>query len=215
MAKDEEDCIAGVVERTLPYADETMVVDGRSRDRTRELAQRAGARVVTDRGRGKGDGYRTGLEHAAGRVVVFLDADGSHDPADIPLLVKPIAEGELDMVIASRWRGGSDDVHPNLSHFVRDLGGNFLSMVISWRFGCEITDCLNGFRAVRKDMALSLCLEADDFDVEHEMVIKALKRGLRVGEVASHEYARAGGRSKLPTFAKSHKFIIRLLREMF
>jgi dolichol-phosphate mannosyltransferase len=191
-----------------------MVVDGNSADRTRELAERAGAIVFRDNGKGKGDGYRTGLERASGRVVVFLDADGSHDPGDIPLLAKPILEDRLDMVIASRWRGGTDDVHPNLSHFVRDLGGNFLSGIISWRFECEITDCLNGFRAVRRDLALSLRLTADDFDIEHEMVMKALKQGLRVGEVGSHEYARAGGHSKLPTFAKAHKFLLRLLREM-
>lgn len=158
MARNEEDCIADVVERTLPHADETIVVDGHSTDRTRELAEKAGARVIRDRGRGKGDGYRTGLAQASGAVVVLLDADGSHDPADIPVLTNPILAGRLDMVIASRWRGGTDDVHPNLSHFVRDFGGNLLSLVISWRFGSEITDCLNGFRAIRREMALSLGL---------------------------------------------------------
>ena len=86
-------------------------------------------------------------------------------------------------------------------------------MAISWRFNQEVTDCLNGFRAVRRDLGLSLGLKADDFDVEHEMVMKALKKGLRVGEVASHEYARQGGASKLPTFKKAHKFILRLFRE--
>lgn len=213
LAKDEEETIALVVKKSLPVADEVLVVDGHSTDRTREVAEAAGARVVSDHGRGKGDGYRTGFEAAAGAVVVLLDADGSHDPADIPKLAGPILEDKLDLVIASRWRGGSDDVHPNLTHFIRDMGGNFLTIAISWRFKVEITDCLNGFRAIRRESALSLGLQADDFDVEHEMVMKALKKGLRVGEVGSHEYARAGGVSKLPTFRKSHKFFIRLFQE--
>ncbi len=214
LAKDEEATIESVVERCLPRADEVLVIDGRSRDRTRELAQAAGAKVFEDSGLGKGDGYRTGLEKASGEVAVFLDADGSHDPDDIPRLAGPILSGDLDMVIASRWRGGSDDVHPNFTHFVRDLGGNLLAIAISFRFKVELTDCLNGFRAMDREKALSLGLSAYDFDIEHEMVMKALKKGLRVGEVGSHEYARAGGKSKLPTFRKAHKFFIRLFREM-
>lgn len=215
LAKDEEETIAKVVGAARPFAAELLVVDGHSRDRTRELAEQAGARVISDHGRGKGDGYRVGLAAAMGDVVVFLDADGSHDPADIPLLAAPILAGRLDMVIASRWKGGSDDVHPSLAHFIRDLGGNFLSMAISYRFKKEITDCLNGFRALRREAGLGLALTADDFDIEHEMVMKALKHGLRVGEVGSHEYARQGGTSKLPTFKKGHLFLWRLLRELW
>jgi len=213
LAKDEEETIVGVVKKALPLADEVLVIDGCSADHTREEAEAAGAKVVQDHGRGKGDGYKTGFDVARGKVVVLLDADGSHDPEDIPKLAAPILEDKLDLVIASRWRGGSDDVHPNLTHFIRDLGGTFLAVAISWRFKTEVTDCLNGFRAIRRDSALSLGLRSDDFDVEHEMVMKALKKGLRVGEVGSHEYARAGGVSKLPTFKKAHKFFIRLFIE--
>lgn len=213
LAKDEEETIGAVLRRMKPMVDELLVVDGHSRDRTREIAESAGARVVLDHGLGKGDGYRAGMTEARGEVAVFLDADGSHDPSDIPKLAAPILEGRLDLVVASRWRGGSDDVHPNLSHFIRDLGGNFLSMIISHHFKTEVTDCLNGFRAIRRSSGLALGLTADDFDIEHEMVMKALKKGLRVGEVGSHEYARAGGVSKLPTFKKAHKFFLRLFKE--
>lgn len=215
LARDEEGTIAEVVRQARPHAQEVLVVDGSSRDRTRELAIAAGARVVSDHGRGKGDGYRVGLAEATGEVAVFLDADGSHDPEDIPKVVAPILENKMDLVIASRWKGGSDDVHPDLTHIIRDLGGNFLSMCISYRFRVQITDCLNGFRAIRRDLGLSLGLTANDFDIEHEMVMKALKQGLRVGEVGSHEYERKAGTSKLPTFWKAHIFFIRLIREMW
>jgi len=215
LARDEEKTIAEVIETVAPHVDEVLVVDGHSCDRTVEVARDSGARVVRDRGLGKGDGYRCGLEEAKGDVVVFLDADGSHEASDIPGLAGPVLRGELDMVIGTRWRGGSDDIHPNLAHFIRDMGGTFLSMVISYRFKVEITDCLYGYRAVDREKFLRLGLTANDFDIEHEMVMKALKKGLRVGEVPSHEYARAGGESKLPTAKKAHKFLWRLIKELW
>jgi glycosyltransferase involved in cell wall biosynthesis len=215
LARDEELTIGPVIERVKGLVDEVLVVDGHSIDQTVQVAEEHGARVVQDGGCGKGDGYKTGIRDACGDVIVFLDADGSHEPQDVPKLAAPILEGRLDLVIASRWRGGSDDMHPNLTHLIRDLGGNILSIIISYRFGREITDCLNGFRAIRREVAQALDLKADDFDIEHEMVIKALKRGFRVGEVPSHEYARAGGRSKLPTFRKAPLFFLRLFQEIF
>jgi glycosyltransferase involved in cell wall biosynthesis len=215
LARDEQSTIGPLIEKLKGLVQEVLVVDGHSIDRTADVAESLGARVVQDGGRGKGDGYKTGIRESTGDVLVFLDADGSHDPQDVPRLAGPIIENELDLVIASRWRGGSDDMHPNFTHLIRDLGGNILSIIISYRFRQEITDCLNGFRAIRRDTAQALDLEADDFDIEHEMVMKALKMGFRVGEVSSHEYARAGGQSKLPTFRKAPKFFIRLFRELF
>ena len=214
LSRDEEQTIVEVVEKAKDYADEVLVVDGHSRDRTRELAERAGARVVLDHGKGKGDGYKVGLSEARGEVVVFLDADGSHNPVEIPKLSESILNGNFDLVIGSRWRGGSDDIHPNFNHLIRDLGGNILSIIISFWFKTEITDCLHGFRAIRREKGLGLNLSANDFDIEHEMVIKSLKKGYRVGEVPVHEYARKGGMSKLPTFRKAHIFLFRLVLEL-
>jgi len=214
LAKDEEGTISELVRLARGYADEVLLVDGHSRDRTRELAEQAGARVALDSGKGKGAGYRAGLEQARGEVIVFLDGDGSHHPSDIPRLAERILKRELDLVIGSRWRGGSDDVHPDFNHLVRDFGGNLLSIIISSWFKKELTDCLNGFRAIRREVGLKLGLSANDFDIEHEMVIKALKRGYLVGEVSVHEYARKAGKSKLPTFRKAHIFFLRLFKEL-
>jgi len=214
LVKDEEGTISELVGLAKNYADEVLVVDGHSGDRTRELAEQAGARVVLDSGKGKGAGYRAGLEQARGEVIVFLDGDGSHHPSEVPRLAERILNGKLDLVIGSRWRGGSDDVHPDFNHLVRDFGGNLLSIIISSWFKVELTDCLNGFRAIRRGIGLKLGLTANDFDIEHEMVIKALKSGYRVGEVGVHEYARKAGTSKLPTFRKAHIFFIRLFKEL-
>ena len=72
---------------------EVLVVDGHSKDRTRAIAIEHGARVIQDNGRGKGDALRMSFEAATTEIVVFIDADGSHDPDDIPKLVAPIRAG--------------------------------------------------------------------------------------------------------------------------
>src|ERR1700758_327149 len=89
-ARNEENTIQQIIESTQSIVNEVVVVDGHSTDRTRQLAQEAGATVLLDHGKGKGDGLRTAIQQLDCDVLVFLDADGSHDPCDIPKLVQPI-----------------------------------------------------------------------------------------------------------------------------
>ncbi|MBU1752886.1 methyltransferase domain-containing protein [bacterium] len=210
-AKDEEGGIARVVEQVKPYADEVLVVDGHSKDKTIELARQAGASVIMDNGKGKGAAYKIGAEYASGNILVFIDADGSHEPSDIPKLVQQITSGQADMVVASRMMGGSDEFHGNIFNYLRMVGGGLITLIINLRYKTQLTDVLNGFRAIKRDVFFSLKLRANDFDVEHEMVIRCLKMGSRVMDVASHEYERKWGKSKLPTFRKAHLFLWRLL----
>ncbi|HEX9903054.1 MAG TPA: glycosyltransferase family 2 protein, partial [Acidobacteriota bacterium] len=110
-AKNEEQSIGKIIAKCRKYAQEILVVDGHSRDSTARVARRLGARVVQDNGLGKGDGIRVGIQEAKGDILVFIDADGSHDPNDIPELIKPIKQGQADMVVGSRGMGGSDELH--------------------------------------------------------------------------------------------------------
>lgn len=213
IVKDEESTIVPVLEAIRGQADQLLVIDGRSADRTAELAARAGAQVYQDQGRGKGCGVRLAIEKAQGRVLVLMDGDGSHEPSDIPKLAGPILEGRADLVIASRLRGGSDEFHGTLDNIIRQTGGALISLMLKWRWGADITDCENGFRAIAVDKARELNLGSDDFLIEQEMVIKALKQGYRIAEVASHEYSRQGGQSKLKT-SQGWKFLWHILREM-
>src|SRR5258708_18585141 len=98
-ARNEEQCIAEVIERSLPFCDEIVVVDGHSTDRTVEVAESYGVRVVKDNQRGKGEAIRVGAMAAAHEIVVFMDADGSHNPADIPHLTEPILDGRPSLAI--------------------------------------------------------------------------------------------------------------------
>src|SRR6185503_8961406 len=123
---------------------------------------------------------RIAIREATGDIVVLIDADGSHDPADIPRLIAPIKAGEFDLVIGSRGKGGSDELHGTIDQFIRYLGSQFIMLVIHYRWNVRLTDSQNGFRAIRRDVALKLNLTSDLTTIEQEMLMKALKHGYRV-----------------------------------
>lgn len=195
-SKNEAGLIGEIVDSVRPYGD-VLVIDGHSTDATREIAQAHGARVVLDGGRGKGQAIRQSLKEATTEIVVFIDADGSHDPKDIPALVAPIAAGEADMVIASRGKGGSDELHGTIGQFIRYVGSQLIMLAINYRWDVRLSDSQNGYRAIRRDVGLALDLQSNLTTIEQEMLMRALKRGYRVTEIASHEYERRWGTSKV------------------
>ena len=196
-ARNEEFTIGDVIERTLPWVDEVLVVDGHSIDRTRAIAESLGARVISDRAKGKGAAIRDGAEAAQHEIVVFLDADGSHDPADIPAMVDPIKRGDADLVIGSRGRGGSDELHGDIEKLFRMVGSDLILIGINWRFNARLTDSQNGFRAIRRDVMLYLRTTERITTIEQEMTMRALKLGYRIAEIPSHEFARKAGQSTI------------------
>lgn len=195
--KNEDATIGEVIDKVRPYCDEIIVVDGHSTDKTREICLNRKVKFILDNKKGKGDGIKTGIKHASGDIVVFMDADGSHDPSDIPELVKPILKREADMVIGCRMTGGSDELHGDIGKFIRFMGSMIITLTINYRWGVRLTDVQNGFRAIRRDVAVNLGLVEDNFTIEEEMVMKCLRKGLRVTNVPTHEYARKFGRSRI------------------
>jgi dolichol-phosphate mannosyltransferase len=213
--RDEEGMIAEMVESVRPYADEILVVDGHSKDRTREIAEAHHARVILDHGRGKGEAMRYALTQAAGEIVVFIDADGSHDPKDIPAMVAPIKAGDADMVVGSRGRGGSDELHGTLEQFIRYIGSQIIMLIINYRFGAHLTDSQNGFRAIRRDVGNKLGMTSNHTTIEQEMMMKALKQGYRVAEIPSHEYERKWGKSKVVVWKLWFSYGMSVLRDIW
>lgn len=197
LTRNEEATIARVLQeiRAVDPSFEIVVVDGHSADRTVEIAAHHGVRVLRDGGRGKGDGIRTAIAFVDVDLLVFIDADGSYDPADIPRLLAPILEGRADHVTGSRMLGGSDELFSGTEHFLRLVGSAIITLGINYRFGVQLTDSQSGFRAIRADVARSLGLREDITTIEQEMLIKSLHRGVRVVEVAAHEKARCAGQS--------------------
>jgi dolichol-phosphate mannosyltransferase len=213
--KDEEGLIGDIVDEVKPFADEVLVIDGHSKDRTREIAAAHGARVLLDGGRGKGEALRMALRDASHEIVVFIDADGSHESKDIPKLVAPIKSGESDLVVASRGKGGSDELHGTASQLVRYVGSQIIMLGINYRWNVRLTDSQNGFRAIRRDVGLKLGLTSNLTTIEQEMMMKALKRGYRVSEVASHEYERRWGTSKVVVWKLWFPYVVSFVRNLF
>jgi dolichol-phosphate mannosyltransferase len=215
LARNEAHTVGEIVRAAKPFVDQVVVVDGHSTDATREIAQREGARVVLDHGRGKGDGIRTAIDLLDAEILVFLDADGSHDPADIPRMVAPILDGSHDLVIGSRGRGGSDELHGDLNKLLRMIGSDIILLIINYRFDVRLTDSQNGFRAIRRDVGRRLGLREKITTIEQEMTIKCLKKGFRVGEIATHEYARRSGRSSIRLGRVWFRYIWSVVKNIF
>ena len=214
-AKNEETTIGLVIDAAKKVADEIIVVDGCSGDETRIVAKSHGAVVLQDGGKGKGEGIRIGGQAASNELVVFLDADGSHNPADVPALIRPIQTGIADLVVGSRGRGGSDELHGDTEKLLRQVGSDILLIGINWRFNVHLTDSQNGFRAIRRTVFHDLGLKENITTIEQEMTMKALKKGYTVAEVPAHEYERHSGESTIRLsrvwFRYIYSFLINLL----
>lgn len=214
-ALDEAATIGDVIAACRPHADEVLVLDGGSKDETRRVAEAAGARVVADGGGGKGRAIRKAAGLTECEIIVFVDADGSHDPADIPGLLAPILEGNADHVTASRLLGGSSELHGGFDEFLRLAGSAFITACINKRFRVRLSDSQNGFRAIRRDLLERLRLRSNHTTIEQEMIALTLKAGGRMAEFPSHEYSRKAGKSHVDPIRHSGAYLWSLVRDVF
>ncbi len=207
LAKDEELSIAEAVSGARQHCGRVVVMDGHSTDLTVDRARSEGAEVHTDPGKGKGAAIRASLSLVQEAVVVFMDADGSHDAADIPRLAAPIADGAVDLCVGSRFTGGSEELSITIGQLVRTIGNISMNIAINKRWGVELTDTLNGFRAVRREAALEVGLREDIHTIEQEMVMKMLQAGYTVMNIPTHEYRRQHGESHIKIWRQWPRFV--------
>jgi hypothetical protein len=182
--------------RVCGVSTEVLVVDDGSRDGTGDVAAEHGAivaRHVTNRGGGAAlrTGYRLMVESGA-EIVVTLDADGQHLPSEMERLVKPVLDGEVDLAHGSRVLGQAE-----ANHFARELGIIFFNRLVSAITRTKVTDCSNGYRAVRASVLPTLVLRQEQFHTS-EFMIEAIKRGVPATEVAVTVVSRLHGHSKKP-----------------
>lgn len=211
----ESRCLPGLLDELKQNGDNHIVIiDGNSVDGTAEIARKLGATVIPQRGRGKGDALRQAFTHSVvdGEIVVMMDADGSMDPKEIPLLIKAIEEG-ADLVKGSRFLswGRSEDLN-----LVRRIGNLFFLCLVNLLWSTKYTDLCYGFSAFRKSALKRLCplLKASDFEIETEICIKAKKLGLNVVEVPSIEFKRRHGKSNLDIFRHGWQILKTILQEV-
>src|SRR5882724_9757379 len=195
-ALNEEEAIIKVI-NDVPrqIADEIIVVDNGSSDRTAEVAAAAGARVVTEPQRGYGRAFRAGLRSlsADSEIVVFLDGDGSDYPEMMNRLVEPIIKGTHDFVISSRTRGRRERGSMNWHQvFAGYMVGFFLRLL----YGVRSTD-MGPFRAIGRDVLERFNMREETYGWPLEMQMKAARAGLRILEVPVDYRRRAGGQSKI------------------
>ena len=210
--KNEVENIGEILDEVKQYTPNILVVDSRSQDDTIAVVKKKNVKFVYDNQKGKGDALRVGVQNTKQDIIVFVDADGSHEISDLPKLVQPIQAKQADLVVASRILGGSDELHGTFNKFIRMTGTNLLAVLINKRWKTELSDIENGFRAIRRRVFNAIKLSSQGFTIEQEMVIRCLKNNFRVMEVASHEYERKSGYSKLQTI-QGFRFLWHFFKE--
>ena len=188
--------VAGIRQQYPDTAEvEVLVVNDGSSDDTAAVAQAAGARVVHHPySKGNGAAIKTGARAAQGEVLVFMDADGQHDPADIPRLLDQLSQGH-DMVVGARQKGSQASVG-------RGLANGLYNRLASWMTGHKVEDLTSGFRAVRADKFREfLYLLPNGFSYPTTSTMAFFRAGYSVAYIPIHAAKRIG---------KSH---IRLLRD--
>lgn len=198
-AHNEEESLGGVLAElrgAVPQADVVVVNDGSS-DGTREVATACGVRVIDLAiNLGIGGAVQAGLKYGCRHhydVCVQVDGDGQHDPGDIPALLRPLAAGEADCVVGSRFFGGRG----YQSTVARRAGIRILSRLIWLLSGQRVRDVTSGYRAMTRGCVEVLLDSYPDDYPEPESLLGLLLAGRRVAEVPVTMRQRQGGRSSI------------------
>ncbi|OLD04682.1 MAG: hypothetical protein AUJ07_03375 [Crenarchaeota archaeon 13_1_40CM_3_53_5] len=179
-AYNEETRIGSVVQEARKFARHVIVCDDGSGDRTAGEATDSGAFVLRhDRNEGKGAALRSLLGLArklSPDVIITLDADGQHDPSDIPTLVTPILDGSADVVIGSRFGFG------NKIPIYRKVGNSILTTLTNMTAKTKVQDTQSGFRAYSSKVISSITINRNGMGVDSEILIKVAKGGFKIEE---------------------------------
>lgn len=200
----------------LDSVDEVLVVDGGSSDGTREFFEAHGIRVVVQERTGRGEAFRVAVKESFGAHLVFFSPDGNEDPGDIPRLFEALEAG-ADMVIASRFLPGGHNEEDEVIFPLRKRVNQvftFLANVI-WNRGPRVSDTINGYRGVRREVFWRLAPESMGYTIEYEMTIRAMKAGMRIVEIPTFEGQRIGGTTKGPSLPTGVAFVRFLMSEIF
>ncbi len=195
--------------RRYEFPSEVLVIDDGSVDRSAEISQESEARVLRGAHQGKGHALRFGFEQAKGDIIVTLDSDGSHNPEEIPLVLRYIMENKADFVIGSRFfdAAATNAKIPKINR----IGNRMFNNLIRLFTGVKISDSQSGFRAIRSSVIRRMKLNSRGYEVESEMLVKALKMGVKVAEIPVSFEQRTVGKSKLDPLKDGAKILYSII----
>lgn len=207
----EANCI-GQVLKELPKdcLHEILIIDGHSTDGTAEIVKNLGYRVITQEGKGFGDAFACGARHSTGDILILMDGDGSHNPADIPKLLAKYKEG-YDYVMASRYLPES---HSEDDTVVRSFGNWFFTKLVNLLHGLNVSDSLYLFTAIDRNLYELLDIRSKGFEYCMELVIKAHKMGARFAEIPSIERKRISDTPKTNAVVHGWHILLETLKRV-
>ena len=208
--------VAAVVARVrrVPLALEIIAVNDASSDRSGEILDELRAAAAVDqvvhhpRNRGKGAAIRSGIAHATGDVVVIQDADLEYDPAELPGLLAPIADGRADAVYGSRFQGGPHRV----LYFWHSVGNHLLTLLSNMLTNLNLTDMETCYKLVRRDVMQRIPLTSDRFGCEVEETARLAQAGARIWELPISYAGRTYAEGKKITWRDGVAAIGHILR---
>lgn len=196
-AKTVEVVVRKVLEQ--PETAELIIVNDCSSDGTGDVLERiaAGEPCVKvfhhEQNQGKGAALRTGITHAKASIVIIQDADLEYDPAEYPILLRPILRGRADVVFGSRFIGSQEH---RVLYFWHSVGNRFLTLLSNMFTNLNLTDMETCYKAFRREVIQAVTIEENRFGFEPEITAKVAKRGCRIYEVAISYYGRTYAEGK-------------------
>ena len=187
---DEGETIGDVVRDFRDAGYDVLVIDGGSTDDTQAVAREAGARVVEQSGKGKGQAVREAVrEHVDAEYVLMLDGDGTYEADDAEAMLEPLWSGEAAHVIGDRFA----DMRPGAMTVLNRIGNRLINGAFGVIHGESFGDILSGYRAFTRDSFEEMHLTADGFGIETEMAVECAKRGIETTVVPITYYPRPAG----------------------
>lgn len=208
--------IMQVVERLrrVPMQTELIAIDDASTDGSGEILERLRREgwlqqiVRHPVNRGKGAAIRSGIAHATGEVVVTQDADLEYDPMELPILIRPIADGKADAVYGSRFQGGPHRV----LYFWHAVGNRLLTLLSNMCTNLNLTDMETCYKLVRADLLKRLPLTADRFGIEVELTARLAQADARIWELPISYSGRTYAEGKKITWRDGAAALLHILR---
>ena len=206
----EEESIESVIKdfQALGF-EKILVIDGHSIDGTVEKARLTGIRVEVQSGTGKGRALKEAFDLIDEDYVVLIDGDGTYLPSEVNQLLNPVLNGRADHVIGNRFGNPEGGSLKRLNMFGNRIINHFFGII----YGVRLADILSGYRAFTTEAVRSLDLNMPGFEIESEMTIESVKKGLRIAELPiTYRPRPKGTKTKLNPFRDGLKIILTIYR---